>query len=345
MGKLAKVGIFKGQKAPVRNILKESGITWFDGVSRVALKKFGLDSIAQALATGTTLTVPQIKLLIDRASLPALMMLVETVRKEDIKNLPRPIISIPAITWLNDLGFAGALKNASTLFESIGPNKEFQVYIEDLDIFDLNKLESFLAALKEIFPKSKFMTPSLGEIVKQLTPVAAKSAKGFEEQLKDFLSLIKKVGFDRILGSNDRLGLEIIGGAGFPIIVRTLIDRYENSSLLARELYNLNKCAADHNVIGWIPGYESMMTGLRPNASTDFRLLRTLAIGSVVLRNVPFYRATSAYFTIEGVKLSFMFGANDFGFGAFNTEAKHALNLQSIDELSRAISDAEIFHD
>ena len=341
MGKLAKIGIHKGQKAPVKNVLHENGVTWFDGISILTLKEFALEEIAESLSKGETLSVDQVHSLLVETPLPALLMLVETVRREKHMNSPTPVVSIPGFAWLDDLGFAGALKKASAVLEKMDFNEDFVIYIEDVDILRLDKLTPFFDALKDIFVRVRFAFPGLGQIIQQLTPLAAKSAKGFEEQIKEILKVAREVGFDRIRGSKDRTSLKLVEQAGFPVAVCTLIDCYPDHLLFAKELSTLNKYAAGGKINAWFPGFKKINEGVTPSVDTDFTLLRSLAVGSIVLRNIPFYRATSAYFTLEGVKTSFMFGANDFGFGAFNEEAEHVLNLQPFDKLSEVFEDSE----
>ena len=341
MGKLAKIGIYGGQKAPVQNVLRENGVTWFDGISILTLKEFGLETIAESLSKGEGLSLDQINTLLVDTPLPALFMLVETVRLEETMSSPTPIVSIPGMQWLDELGFAGALKETSSILESMDFNEDFLIYIEDIDILRLDKLAPFFDALRDIFIGVSFAAPGLGQIGQQLTPLAVKSAKGFEEQLREILELARKVGFDRLRGSRDRASLKLVGQAGFPVSVCTLVDCYPDRLLLAKELFTLNQYAEEGKIHAWFPGLKSISDGAEPSVDTDFTLLRTLAVGSIVLRNIPFYRATSAFFTLEGVRTSFMFGANDFGYGAFNEGAEQVLNLQPFDRLNEAFDDSE----
>jgi len=55
------------------------------------------------------------------------------------------------------------------------------------------------------------------------------------------LSQLRDVGFVKIRESSYRGVLKLVHGVGFPNSLMTRLDRYSTSSLLARELYKLNK--------------------------------------------------------------------------------------------------------
>ncbi|MCB0317590.1 MAG: hypothetical protein KDD56_02450 [Bdellovibrionales bacterium] len=341
MGRLAKIGIHEGRKTPVSFVLRENGVTWFDGISLLTLKQYKLEKIAENLAKGISLDIEQIRHLISNVPLPAILMLVETVRRREQLTSPMPVVAIPALSWLDTFGFAGALRETSAVLQSMDFNENFIIYIEDVDVFRLDKVAPLIQALKDIFIGVSFTAPDMSSLIQQLGSVAAKTAKGFEDQLKDILITLKEVGFDRIRGLKDRANLKLLNQLGFPINVCTLIDCYPDDLLLAKELVMLNSYADTYKIDSWFPGLKSISDGQAPNFMSDFKLLKMLAIGVITLKNIPFFRATSAYFTLEGVRTAFIFGANDFGFGAFNESAGKVLNLKPYSDLSKVFSNSE----
>jgi hypothetical protein len=131
-----------------------------------------------------------------------------------------------------------------------------------------------------------------------------------------------------------------VQAAGFPLSILTNILEFESTGELARELFRVHELSLEQAVEVWMPGYETRSSRSRAGAERAIReqqLLRLLAVGSLTLSKVPFFRASSRYFSVDALRMAARFGANDFGFGAVNMLSARLLKIESYETLRKVL--------
>lgn len=305
-----------------------------DEFSARALSSFGFARIGEKLLNREALTVDEVRILLAEASIPALMKLTTIAGVRGATVSPRPAVVLPFNQWALQNGLARAVTMSTDFLQRI-KHREVSV---SLDFIDLEHLEDevgpAVAEIAQCRGGISFVGPHVEDIIGWVYHRAQSAPsnfhpEGLQGKVESLLSKLRTAGFDRLRLTSIRSALRSVGNNGFPVGLVTDCNQFPTSQLLAEELVRISGLHQEGiHVDVWTPGYSSSNgESLFEQAAVDLRLLRVLAVGALVIRDVGARRASSRFLSLEGMQIAGLLGANDFGFGAVDAVTAKALHI------------------
>ncbi|MCB9030586.1 MAG: hypothetical protein H6619_06000 [Deltaproteobacteria bacterium] len=335
---LARYAIINGKKVLLDSPAPKSqsdGRT-LDKFSSSMLSQFGFLRIAQKVERADELTQEDIELLLSKAGMPVLMKLVSLQPKIREISVVRPAVILPISLW-SSLGatYEEIAEESMNLLKGI-PYDEVQVAIDEIDH---SKLSFGLGALFIKLSQCREGITLVGPSVESLQNSEPGRLASRAHRLGQKLLELRGYGFKRLRASSDEESLQICHELGFSTSLVTYADDYPVLRYLAQELIKINSLAKQSGVLEvWSPGLRYLSNNDWVHRKIlDYQLLRILAVSSLCLTNVPFIRASSRNFSLATLHLAPYFGANDLGFGAFDSITEQQLQLQPMKKLERVV--------
>lgn len=338
MGKLARVGIVQGKLVALEQVRRQGSLCLADRFWRKIFEKSGLLEVAERVAQAEELNRSQLIHLVQEATLPILMKLVSLNNRRERIVHPQPIIYLPIADWLTSSGLHNsidlALKNLSQFTLT-----DLRVAVDRFNVSLLNR--GILRVLKEVMrkrPGLQWVGPSLESIIQEMQKDVGISEEVDARDVDHLLWQMRQAGVTRLRPSRRQYYHALLEEPGLQQGVVTDLDVGHDANSIIEELLAVDALALNAGCIDlWMPGRFSITSGLRKKSgASDVELLRYLAIGSLVLRNVKYIRATTCYFSLQAVKLAPHYGANDLGFGALDTTTALSLDLEPIEQLTKS---------
>jgi len=336
MGKLARIGIALGQAVPVEGILSLRMPSEIDGVTRLALKHFGFDRIAEKVIAGRPLSVEDAEQVATHATLPVLLKLVELKRVSHDVVEPLPAVLLPVRRWLTRFGIPRTVELALQTLEHL-PYPRMRVSLEWPDFAAFTETLEIVKAIATVRKGLVFVGPSLEEVVSALrSSCGSVPVDDQHRAVEAALHAMREAGFQHLRATESRRTIKFLTEHGFPGCLISEVDRDPSARGLVHELCEIRRLIGDGVYVEtWCPGVSKQVAGY-----TDLLLLRALALGTLFLDEVPFRRASSRFFSAEGFEFARMCGANDFGFGAVDQRTARFLGLQSLRVLQQQMTPA-----
>ena len=311
------------------------------------LKTEGYIEIAQKLASSEDLSRAEIERLANEARLPILAKLVELVSSikpaKEVKL--RPLLSLSLEDIAQESSFEDKLQCFSDTIDKIDQNLSYSgpIFIR-LDSWitegslseKLSLLKQAVVSKTERVNKFKVLSPSSADIKKLL-------AKGDIEDISEVFSALLENGIDTIEGG---CGLDVHFKAaekGMKLVigqeVQSIADSGANhqayfSDAFIDLLISIKELSESGLVEHWFPfTSKNSDTSIHDNQPLGAQMLRAVALGRLVLRDVDYIRAP---LTMLGVKLSTAaqsFGANDLGFAAVDSRTSEKLGLIKMSDI------------
>jgi hypothetical protein len=207
------------------------------------------------------------------------------------------------------------------------------------------------SVLMKLRPDLVFVGPTVDELIAWALAIPSRDPLGLTRnpQFEEILAYIKNLGLHRLRPCSVLEVAPSVKAAGFPLSMLTNLADFTTPAELAREIFRIHELSVSQQIEVWVPGFESPQPAQRAGverAIREHQLLRTLATGALALTRIPFYRASSRYFSLDALRMAARFGANDFGFGAVNAQSAKLLQIEPIETLQRALQEkaAEASH-
>ncbi len=340
MGKLARVGITEGRLVPVDGLAWDLSVQKSDNFVVTAFERFGVSETAADIIASRPLSVEQIEFLLAKASFPILLKLVE-LRKQKVAGMkPTPIVVLPIGSWVATYGLKASVKLAVDFLCSFD-SPSLQVVLEDLQSIDSAILELGLYdAIREIHESRAgvvLVGPSVEDILKWIGCIGVNQDEVFHlVELERVLYCLKQAGVSRLRYSSNKYLLKLLNEVGLSASILTDIGVYSTHTKMAEELYALGQLSEDCRIDVWMPGL--IAQDFSADSATDLKLLRTLAVGTLALPRISYRRASSRFFSREGLSFAKFCGANDYGFGAVDELTERRLGVARLDLLSKVIA-------
>lgn len=345
MGELAKIGIVNGKRLLLGPRPIDFPIADYDFSLRT-LRECGLLNVGEKIVNGVSLSIEEIERLLGGVTLAALMQLVKLCGGARDLPEPIPLVVLPISSLLAGSDKHIAVETLTTYLRGIS-YKELRVVI---DRFDHTSLDAgLLEAIAEIAACRsglKIVGPPAEEIFSACNDEMLAGAGASKSipldwgsnaygELESLLVKLRSAGVERLRPSCQPKALALTSKLGIPTSLVTDLDQFSSNKELAIELLEIDAFTSTGSKIDvWIPGILSITQKTRQkNGIEDARLLRSLAVGTLVLKNISTRRATSRYFSLGGIELAPCFGANDLGFGAVDQVTSEALSLEPYEVL------------
>ncbi len=356
---LARYGIVNGKRVALAELVPPLMPSLLDSFSAEALKQAGFLGIAEKVVSDTPLDPEDLILLLSQAGLPALMKLVSLKKKEVSSPTVTPAVVLPLSLWLN---FDSDLVKVAALADQFLKDIPYSSVSVSFDRIDLKRLDSRLVSFFKTVSRCRdgisMVGPRIEEVFQFVEQCSAadsaprsvvrmsKVRKAGElskvsrlDRVKEILLLLKSSGFERLMAFSSDQFLGLSSECGFSNSFVTDVEHFRTTEALAQELVRIKERASSKRWLDvWSPGSDVMRTPtLREDPVTELKLLRVLAVGSLYFDNRPQVRASSRYLSADAILFARQLGADDLGFGAFDSFTKKTLSLRSFDEIERII--------
>lgn len=293
MGKIAKIGIRGGKRVPSGSVdsTDTKSPDPLDPFTRRCLRSYGFLSQAERLLGGRQLTFDDTVLLLTRAPLPVLLKLVSmTVPLFKRAAPPIPVIVAPLEQWLQKNAPHQVLVKASSLLKK-HKLERVHVHVPITDFFALDLLLiELLSELRSQHPTLQLVGPPLPEIVDwvQQSESSQKSVIR-RHRLETILSQLKNAGFDELGASAIPGQLRLLSRFELNCGVLTELGGFHTPESLARHFMRFLQASERFGAVSyWMIDvrHPSKVEGLM-GAGQDMRVLRALAVGTLLLKHIP----------------------------------------------------------
>lgn len=343
MGALARLGIRNGKKVPLADLPAVGRAQQLSPFVRACFGRYGFARVAERILDRHPLSSKDIEALLVRAPLPVLMKLVELKGVPENVRSPQPLLVLPLSTWVAESGAEDAREKADKMiaqFAAVQPRIVLDLLSASESHF---AVMSVAGSLMQKNAQHVFVGPTVDELISWVLAMPSRDPQGRLKtpQLEEVLSEIKRLGLHRLRPCSVVEVAPTVQAAGFPLSILTNLLEFESSGDLARELFRVHELSLEQSLEVWMPGFETRDPRPRAGAERAVReqqLLRLLAVGALTLSKVPFFRASSRYFSIDALRMASRFGANDFGFGAVNVLSARLLKIESYDTLRKVLT-------
>ena len=335
---LARVGIHNGQRVAVEGLLATMQQPYLDDFAEGLLSQQGFMRIARKVMEGEQLSVPEIGLLLDKASMPVLMKLVSLCGGPARPLQVTPAVVLPLRLWLD---FKSDLRQVSDLACEmlVGiEREEVQVTFDELRFASLTlPVRRLIETIARCRPGLTLVGPSNLDLAAECGNLSG-CDESLGKELSRRLEFLRDLGFRRLRSSSERRYLDYLHELGFETSLLSDVTKYRSHIELAEDLLEINQLSgSERSLQVWMPG-KNWSGGPAKRFAVDqlfeFQVLRVLAIGRLILSNIPKIRASSSFLSLEAMGLAHHFGANDLGFGAFDRPTRDYLWLESFQSLS-----------
>ena len=344
MGSIARSAIFGGKVVP---LFMGSGPVSLDEFTSKSLGRFGFAKIGQKVANHEVLSVDEIDQLLNFGGPAVLMKLVELNRANQAaaaKSSPK--IGATIVLQARDFVSTNRLTEfclLTTEYLTSLAHREIYVFVDGLHWTEPNpRLFQTLSEIANCRSGVRLVAPALEDLVSELILQQRADRLGVDRSITKILARLKDCGVSRLRMASRSSSLKLVEAAGFAREIRTNISDFPGTRELSQELYALRILSdSGQQIDTWSPASSYRQNPLQAANSYDhsainFTLLRTLAIGSICLPQVPSIRASSAEFSLEAICIAKRFGATDFGFGALNQDAERTLRIRHFDSVIEA---------
>ena len=331
MGQLARIGIVGGKRVPIELFSERQRNARVESFGRQALLKSGYGDIARKITKREKLSNSEVERLLVDASFPVLLKLIEIAGLRCITPRAVPAMVIPFSSWIREMGAAMACERAIKVVRRV-PYETLEVAF---DFLDLARFTSDIVDTVRQLSASRnglsLVGPAIEEIMACVRgPSFRDHGSDEHEDLFRLLDQLRSAGFSRLRSSTSRHAIKLVAQHGFPVSLMTDISIFPSAQLLAEEFLRLRALCEDGiSVDVWSPasGREEVAPGV-DQTPTELRLLRTLAVGALVLSDIQHRRVSSRYFSVDGMQFASLLGADDLGFGALDEATEHVLHLK-----------------
>jgi len=330
MGNVARRGIIDGRKVALTEVedVPEIAVP-IDSFTRECLSRYGFLQVAEKILQHERLTILEITDLLREASLPLLMKLVELKCGELLYREPVPVVVLPLPQWIKDSDELTAYERSVEFLRDI-EYPQLGVVVEDIDYSRLDS--DFIDLVKDIVKSRPGLTlvgPRPESILGWLSEGASPGKKSVQfGDLVELTTSLKKAGFKRLRPTSRLELVELMHGIGFPTGLTTYIDRFATAEELAYELFHIDEVSRNKGIIDlWIPGLSSRSTELHLLGTQDYKILRALAVGTLILEGITWRRAISRYLSFDAIRIARLFGANEFGVSAVDGFTANSFRL------------------
>lgn len=347
----------------------ESRLSLFRGSGSVfaarLFERCGALQVAEKVLCQERLGLSEVRRLA-RLPLPFLAKLIELRFPDRALSSPliRPLTVIPLASLIETKGLLSARRQAAERIQCLDENLSFHcpVYLAIDRWHGQFSADELLDTLAQIVGddsmKHRFIPfgPSTGEL-KQIFG-AATPTKPLENPGEEFFAGLRRVGVSAIEGGGDlelhslaaRHGLNVCIGQLIPSSdsrneidtanreftrdIRWIDGFLQRIFSLSDRILPLGRCLA------WFPRSASRLDS--PAQETDsalgLQLLVAIALGRLLMPEVPHIRAPLAIFGIKAAHLALFFGANDLGFAAVDADTATTLGLPRFTEVENIFS-------
>ena len=335
---LARHAIIDGKKVALIEANPHMSPDGLDEFTFGILSRFGFLSLAQKIVSRRALDVEEIEVLLTEASLPILMKLVELRKGTVVNPSITPAVVLPLSLWRR---FGSDLEEAARLSKDFLQEIPHEVISVSFDRIDLDYLQPallrFFRQIADARPGIMLLGPSIDEVV--AFPGIGDSAVTPEFLLRRRLEFFRESGFTRLMATSSEEFLGLTHELGFLNYLVTDINHYPGFRELAEELKRIAALASKRGLVDiWSPGVRiNNLPLLHDDPITDFRLLRILAVSALCFDHAPVVRASSRYLSLEAIHFARYLGADDLGYGAFDSLTKKTLRVKPLGALTRAM--------
>lgn len=329
---LAKQGIAFGQKLAVEGLVVPSKT--LDPFSEFVFKENAVLGIAHKIIAKEKLTLADIQQT-TKLSLNTLLKLAGL--KRSAVCLPvRPVVALPLGFWLSHYD----IHEVIDLAISSVVNDNFPFLQVAFDSIDLSRLDAdvgvVLNKLKAARSGLMFVGPKPEDLIAWVARQQHKTDNSdYINALGQLFGQLFELGFRRFQSTFSAIEelFDLSHQIGFLNTVVTDLNQFSKEKDLTLELFRLNNISGANGLIHvWTAGVRESFHGSNLE-SYKIRLLRSLALGVLILDNIRFKRASSRYFEAKDLEFAYSAGANDFGLGAINTQAAIQLKIGQFAEL------------
>lgn len=292
MGTLARTGIIGGKKVDLLNHTAplQSEAEKISAFDRRLLASVGILPLAQRLGQVQPLSIAEVTMLLESASLPVLLKL---LRLQQILEQSLTVVStivLPLETWLDRMEPSVAIRRA---ISHIRKQRDLpdRVLIEIKDFTDLTHLwPDLLFELRLELPEETQIVGPDPQLV--FAWVQTEDATGSHTvqryQFQQKLNELRSIGFDALQPTNQYALLTDISAAGFPVEACTSIDVLTGNEEFARRIVRVVQQTDGHplELYSWSPTVSSARTEAVPQAAIDLLLIRAHLIGALLYPGV-----------------------------------------------------------
>lgn len=335
---------------------------------RNALQRFGALSIAEQILSGTPLTLADAEHLAQHAPLPVLGKLVQLLpaRFEHFTVRLRPVFHLPIAAVLEQGGEEGAALFATQRLQALESDLQLNTPIViAIDRWSGKfRTEQLLGTLQHLAQRapSNLRFTILGPSTVDLSVVleqAQADERGDLGLLDDTLAGLRRISVHSLEGGSDldmhqracaqdmRVTISQELSVDYPderdgrfrTRSREEIGRTDLSREFLQELFLIRRHILPSGLLTcWFPWTPTLLDETRGNAlPLAVQVLRAMAIGRLVLPEVPYIRAPLSALGLKVAQVGLEYGANDLGFAAVDAETEAALGVARLSEAVQII--------
>lgn len=324
MSKVAKSGIFGGIRLQADAIAAAEGDILSSAFFWRALRAEGVSHLVAVLLEGDrSLNADEIEHLFVSCSVPTILKLVSLVSTPVVSSSPLAVRLLSGVQYDDEEVPAG--RNSAQLIAIQG----------EAGWWLRSEVMSQLPVVASRFPTGEIVGPRFEELARLC---GAADLEGLEDrpEICSTLETFVQAGVRRFRATQSFEVARFLHSRGIPVTLTLCVDQYRSLSQLVRALVELSQLSLDGDTcFVWEVGIRAWRKSARQDPSLNLLLLRTMAIGSLLLAHLPVVRrASSRYFSKESLSLARHFGANELGAGAIDAFTSESLGFLPDSELA-----------
>lgn len=334
MGEVAKRGIASGRKILIgKDQRDESAREPIDSLSRDILTNMGFQRIADKLIAGATLKSQEIEEICLKASPPVLMKLVSLRDSRRTLLSPTPVLYLPIASMLDTYTPERTIELCSAKLDEFKDIETLEVVIGKLG--SLLEDRCFLEVVKTVVgtrENLRLIGPRIEDLYCWLeSSRVPNDERAFVTGLEKALATLRDIGCYRLRALHVRGALKLLVDFGFEVSLVSNLNAISSASELVRELVKIdNLCREEPQIKTWLPSAgTSSGRGRYKTAMGDIAVLKGLALGYLVLDQMPVIRASSRFMSPVALELAAYMGATELGCGAVCEETQANLQFSS----------------
>jgi hypothetical protein len=333
MGVLAKKGIFNGRKVPVEGMRTVAPQQLaLSMLSRELLANAGLERVTDKIIMKEDLTPKDVELLWKSASLSALMKLVQLKYTNLAPLTYVPVLYVQVDEILKATTPKQALSKISEKIDHYG-SEQLRLWLSIRGFLEPSKeAYEFIALLHQKYPSVRLIAPSCSRIIAEIA-AQSRVAPGITSgsPAAAVIQQLSEIGIYRLAESGCKEALVECHRLNMPNHIVSRVTRLDSTAFI-KEIFILRALNKKEEVVSsWSPGLEDFVV---LNPSKEFLVMKTLALGSLVLDNIPQRRLNSRALSLATLHLAPQLGSNTFIHAALDQRTSSALNLHLVDNLS-----------